>query len=349
MNGTRSVTWIAALMFVSLCAEPYALAQRRRRPGQQDAAPVQDEATTRAREAYERGRAAFTAGNFQEALTAFQEAYAAKPHPTVLVSVAECQERLEQWPATVATLEQYLRDSPEARDREAMEAKIAAIRARPAVLNVTSEPPGAKIFLDGTDTGKATPSELEVSPGDHTVKLTLEGHVDAEEQVTVSFGERRDMPLTLDTPEPDDTTPATPPEERVSEGTPAALYVGIGLTGIGVVAGTVFGIMALSEKSDFDDNPSADIADRGDRFALIADISFGVAVAAGIASAVMLLSSSGSAESEDGDDGDADDDDGEGDDQDDDDDESQDENYVRLRVLPLATRGGGGVAAHLEF
>lgn len=144
MKGTGALGWIAMFVFVSLCAEPFAAAQRRRRPGGDgDQPPPQDEATTRAREAYERGRAAFTAGTFQEALTAFQEAYEAKPHPTVLVSIAECQERLEQWAATVETLERYLRDSPQARDREAMEQKIAAIRARPAILNVTSEPPGA--------------------------------------------------------------------------------------------------------------------------------------------------------------------------------------------------------------
>lgn len=344
MNGSRTTFWIGAIMLVSLCAEPMAAAQRRRRPGPQgDQAPVQDEATTRAREAYERGRTAFAAGNFQEALTAFQEAYDAKPHPTVLVSIAECQERLEQWSATVETLERYLRDSPQARDREAMEQKIAAIRARPAVLNITSEPPGAKIFLDGTDTGKVSPSELEVAPGDHTIKLTLEGHVDAEEQVTVTFAERRDMPLSLDVPEPDEPVRPPPSEEHVSEGTPLALYLGAGLTGVGLVAGTVMGFLALSEKSDFDDNPTASTADSGERYALIADISFGVAVAAGIATAIMYFSRSGSSESaEAGGEGEGGDDDGGGD-------ETQDEDYVRLRLMPLATRGGGGLAAHLEF
>jgi hypothetical protein len=347
MKGTRTILFgIAAVTLVSLCLEPLALAQRRRRPGGAgDQAPQQDEATTRAREAYERGRAAFTAGNFQEALTAFQEAYDAKPHPTVLVSIAECQERLEQWSATVETLERYLRDSPQARDREAMEQKIAAIRARPAVLNVTSEPPGAKIFLDGTDTGKVTPSELEVAPGDHTIKLTLDGHVDAVEQITVTFAERRDMPMTLDTPEPEETTGPEETTERHDEGTPVATYIGAGLTGVGLVAGTVFGFMALSEKSDFDDQPTADAADRGERFALIADVSFGVAVAAGIATAILIFTKSGGGGSEDGEGEEG----GDGLEEEEEEDPTQDEDYVRLRVLPLATRGGGGLSAQVEF
>lgn len=339
MSGTRSIFWITAVILTSLCAQPLAHAQRRRQPQPQQTAP--DDSTVRAREAYERGRAAFTAGNFQEALTAFQEAYQLKPHPTVLVSVAECQERLEQWTAAAQTLDQYLRDSPQARDRAQIEEKLAAIRARPAVLNVTSEPPGGHIFVDGTDTGKVTPAEVEVAPGDHTIKVTLEGHTDAEEQVTVAFAERRDMPVTLDTTEPDDTQPPAPLPEREPEGTPAALYVGAGLAGVGLVAGSVFGFMALSEKSDFNDNPTTEAADRGERYALIADISLGVAVAAGVATVVMYLTTGSTSETAEGQGGE-----GGGDD---DTDETQDDDYVRLRVLPLAARGGGGLAARLDF
>ena len=337
MYGSRTVFWVTAVVFASLWAEPFAIAQRRRRqPQEEQAAP--DDSTQRARVAYERGRTEFAAGNFQDALTAFQEAYDAKPHPTVLVSIAECQERLEQWTALAETLQRYLRDSPQARDRVQMEEKLAAIRARPALLNVSSEPPGGQIFLDGTDTGKVTPAELEVAPGDHTIKVTLEGHVDAEEQVTLSFAERRDMPMTLDTADTDGSTQPEPATTREPQGTPAAMYIGAGLAGVGLVAGSVFGFLALSEKSDFDDSPNVDSADRGERYALIADISFGVAVAAGIATAVLYFTRSGAGESPEAEE-----------DVDDGTDDTQDEDYVRLRVLPLATRGGGGLAARLDF
>ena len=41
----------------------------------------------------------------------------------------------------------------------------------------------------------------------------------------------------------------------------------------------VFGFLALSEQSSYDSAPQADTADRGEAFALVADISFGVAAA----------------------------------------------------------------------
>jgi hypothetical protein len=62
--------------------------------------------------------------------------------------------------------------------------------------------------------------------------------------------------------------------------------------GLAIVAagvGTVFGIMALSDKSQFDKNPTTQTADNGDTHALIADMSFGVALTFGVTSAVLFL------------------------------------------------------------
>jgi hypothetical protein len=53
--------------------------------------------------------------------------------------------------------------------------------------------------------------------------------------------------------------------------------------------GTVFGIMALGDKSDFDKNPTTSTADNGDTHALIADMAFGVALTFGVTSAVLFL------------------------------------------------------------
>ena len=53
--------------------------------------------------------------------------------------------------------------------------------------------------------------------------------------------------------------------------------------------GTVFGIMTLSDKSDFDKNPTTSTADNGDTHALISDMAFGVALTFGVTSAVLFL------------------------------------------------------------
>jgi serine/threonine-protein kinase len=51
-------------------------------------------------------------------------------------------------------------------------------KARPGVLQVSSKPPGAKIVVDGADSGKITPASLtglsENKP--HKVQLLLDGH-----------------------------------------------------------------------------------------------------------------------------------------------------------------------------
>ena len=57
-------------------------------------------------------------------------------------------------------------------------------------IQVNSEPTGAKVYLDGQDTGKRTNCLLgEVSPGVHRVKLAKEGYVDVEKEVNVSAGQ----------------------------------------------------------------------------------------------------------------------------------------------------------------
>ena len=54
---------------------------------------------------------------------------------------------------------------------------------------VTSTPDGARVFLDGLETGEMTNATLvNVLPGEHTVRLELDGYLDAEETVTVTAG-----------------------------------------------------------------------------------------------------------------------------------------------------------------
>jgi len=50
---------------------------------------------------------------------------------------------------------------------------------------VTSAPEGARIFLDGTDTGEVTNATLTVPAGEHTVTVTKPGYADASATVTV--------------------------------------------------------------------------------------------------------------------------------------------------------------------
>lgn len=53
-----------------------------------------------------------------------------------------------------------------------------------AVLNVDSDPPGARLFIGGEAKGY-TPVLLSVQPGDYRIRLTMEGHYDWEQDISV--------------------------------------------------------------------------------------------------------------------------------------------------------------------
>ena len=54
-----------------------------------------------------------------------------------------------------------------------------------AKVKINSTPQNAEIFIDGKDTNRKTPSELELSEGEHTLKLTLEGYSTLQTTVVV--------------------------------------------------------------------------------------------------------------------------------------------------------------------
>jgi hypothetical protein len=154
------------------------------------------------------------------------------------------------------------------------------------------------VTIDERPQGALTPMDVELAPGTHSVKLTAEGRLPTEKQIDVAFASSQTIRADLD--------PAPPPAPPVAASLPAspppipppssphslaAAFVTGGLAIVAAGVGTVFGVMALNDKSDFDKNPTTHTADNGDTHALISDMSFGVALTFGITSAVLLLTS----------------------------------------------------------
>ncbi len=313
-------------------------AQRQRRQAAAEEGPS-EEARAAAREAYGRGQTAFDAGDYENALAAFQEAYEAVPNPIVLVSIANSEERLGDVRAAVETLEQYLEERADAPDREEIELRLADLRSRPAHLDISSTPTGASITLDGEAREEVTPAEIEVPAGEHTIGLSLEGYEDSTETVTVSFGERIEHAPVLAEAEPVadefgeegegdeyDTEEEETEEIEEEEGVSAGVWVTSAIAGVSLITGTVLGFLALSQQSEFDDMPTTDTADKGELFALFADVGFGLAAAMAITAVVLYLTSS-----------------------DDEDEEEEDEESASLTIVPAVGSHGGGVAANLTF
>ena len=141
------------------------------------------DARQRARQLYGEAQALFQAGNYAQAEASFRAAYEAVPNPVVLRAIASAQENQGNIAGAIVTLEQYLRDSPGATDRAETEARLASFRARPAAVAISSTPPGARILVDGRDSGHVTPHEISLTAGQHTIQLQLEGHEPTQQTI----------------------------------------------------------------------------------------------------------------------------------------------------------------------
>ncbi|MCP4602259.1 MAG: PEGA domain-containing protein [Proteobacteria bacterium] len=265
-----------------------------------DKQPTDSERQAEAREQYQRGKDFYDMEDFEEALAAFQVAYDIKPHPVVLKSIAECKVMLGDISTAVKLLEQYISD-PASANREAVEQRVTELRGMLATLEVTSEPIGAEIMIDGEETNKVTPASFELGSGDHAVTLNIEGYESIVKNASLESGEESIISVdfaTEGTPTVSSDAESAEDEGQVEaaaaleddgSGPPPVFWAFAAITGVGLVSGTIFGIMAISDEKDYQDNPTNAKQESGKREAIIADVSFGVAGAAAVAGAITLI------------------------------------------------------------
>jgi len=68
----------------------------------------------------------------------------------------------------------------------------------PGLLDVTSTPAGAEVFLDGNNRGRAPQDDLEVTAGKHALRCTLKRYQDARLELDIrGMGERQSVDCTL--------------------------------------------------------------------------------------------------------------------------------------------------------
>jgi len=290
-----------ALLLVAFAA--HASAQAAQEPAEAAALPSDDELgeylaspTTTAADAYGIGVRLFQAKRYESAESAWLRAYALGRDPTLLVAVADTRQRRGDEPGAVAMLEQYLVQRPDAPDRVSIEARIATLLESPAVLIVRSDDPGHAILLDGVPVDEKTPAELEVEPGTHTVIVVGEGKQVGEKTVQVGYGQVEELNF----------TPETKSDVMIEQSEEAQLQAQLALekqdttirravisTGsiaaAALVTGTILGFLALQQEQDYRNNPTRETADKGERLALFADISFGVAALSAITSFTLFM------------------------------------------------------------
>ena len=279
-----------------------------------------------AKKAYKFGEAKFDKGEFEAALVCYKLAEAYIPGGMPKYKIAASLDKLGKVTEAAAAYDTFLgamANPPEDKFKEKVaEAKTRgdALKATPSKVKLAIGPaglPNQKVALDGMPQAG---TDLTVPPGKHTITVTADGYDTLTQPLEIGFAETRDVSVTLNkTPEPvatavpvatatatavavatataTSTAPVMPPEQRSN--VPA--YVTLGLAGAGAIVGGIFGGMALGSKGDFDtlaDSGKAttkqltDKADETDRNALIADMSFAVALTFGVTGAVLLLSDS---------------------------------------------------------
>lgn len=64
-------------------------------------------------------------------------------------------------------------------------------------ITVLSNPPSAFIIIDGTNTGRVTPSQVPIAPGLHTITLRKMGYLEANDSFSVQAGQQQSKNLNL--------------------------------------------------------------------------------------------------------------------------------------------------------
>jgi tetratricopeptide (TPR) repeat protein len=129
---------------------------------------------------------AFRQGDHLRALVFLEQAYALDPQPGILANRALILERLGDHKRALTEFEAYLATDPSPEKRAA--AETAVRRLKPEVI-VTSEPPGAQVYLDdGAEAVGATPLRTPLPSGAHLLRVSLEGFSSAQSSILVEPG-----------------------------------------------------------------------------------------------------------------------------------------------------------------
>lgn len=299
-----------------------------------------------AKKAWDEGKKAYGEGAYSTAAEAYKKANETIPSPHAQYWYAMALDKAdpadEKLADKIMAFETFLADPGAEKVGEgvvpAAQARLAELKAKaPATVNLSWTPEGAQITVDGAPQTGTPPLALTLAPGTHKIAVAAEGFLPKELEVTVAGSQVLEQAVALEPvpPPPPPAEPAAepppppPPPPPPEEPSKAPAYVTLGIAGAGLVVGSIFGVMALDKKAEFEDAPDADTADQVERNALIADMSFGVAITLGVTGIVLLTSHETVDETARR--------------------AERAEHARRLQVAPYASRNGGGAFARLRF
>lgn len=293
-----------------------------------------EEQVEAARVSFEAGTKAFEEGSFDLAVTEFGKAHSTFPSPHAEYWLAASMDKADAEnknpAAVVAAYEKFLSNSGKSHVGEefvkAAETRVPELKKLlPSKIKFVTTPAGAVVTIDGTARAGVTPLDVELPSGTHKVDIKLDGYEPTSIELNAEGGTEVEQQVTLTALAAAPVAPLPVEEAPAVSNSIVPAVVTLSIAGAGLITGTVFGIMALNSKSKFNDNPNTDDADAAERNALIADMSFGIAITLGVTGVVLLTAN--------------------------DKDETQAKlmREPRFVVAPYGSPYGGGAAAQLKF
>lgn len=251
--------------------------------------------------AFERGVGFFRDGDYTAAMVEFKKAYELDPNWRVLYNLGQTSKELREYSAALTSFERYLAeggDQIDAERKKKVEGWITELKGKVATLNLKIAVEGADVTVDDIAVGK-TPLDkpLVVNAGRRKISVTKSGYAPLNRFIDVAGTEQKSLELelvpltgqggggTVDTGgKPSPLGPAEQPE-----GASPWPWAAFGIAAAAGTATAVLGGLALSKKSDFEDQLTTypndagaidDARDEARTLAIAADVMGGVTIAA---------------------------------------------------------------------
>jgi len=155
-------------------------------------ARAEDDATIEmARQRFREGVQFYDQHQFEKARLAFLQAYALKPHPSVLLNLAQSELRSGHPDDAASHFSQYLRINTSITDAERQEtnAGFNIAKSRVGEVSLSVDPSGAQVVVDGAEKGTAPLADpLYLMPGTHTIEARA-GDRKSGKSITLGAGQ----------------------------------------------------------------------------------------------------------------------------------------------------------------
>lgn len=229
-----------------------------------------------ARQLYNQGLELRDKGDTKGALEKFKAAHALGGTPITGIELCKAHAVLRQpvearevclGVARIPPLAGETQRSADARNEAARVAEEVKPRIAQVRIKLTGVPQGREptVTVDGTAVPPAALGEpRSVNPGQHTIMAKIGTGPEAKSSVDLREGETKEIVLPVQAP-PDEPPPPVgyvptggypagsyPPAKREGGGPNAAVITGFTIGGIGLIMGTVGGVIALNGKSDLE-------------------------------------------------------------------------------------------------